>query len=97
MLAGTMSVNIDQLRINMLRNMWKVIECMTPLVDSYKKGGHTQTIDRYETEELFDSINDLRAEIGLLMYVFDDTVNMSDLSHLLENVPYIKYDEVDND
>lgn len=88
-----MTVNMDGLRINMLRELWKVIEVMTPLVESYKKGNHTLTIDRYEAEELFDSINDLRSNIGMLMCVYDDTGGISDLSHLAKDVPFIEYEE----
>lgn len=81
----------------MLNECIDVMEAIQPLVEDYKKDNWDVSMERDDAQRLFDKINSLRGSIGALMCCYMEEIGMSNLSDLLDGVPYIQYEKDEED
>ncbi len=89
---ANITVCINGLRINMLNDLSDVICNIQPLVESYKKGMWESQMTSDEARDLFESINNLRSNIACLMCCYSESIVMSNLSDLTDDLDCIKFD-----
>lgn len=92
-----MNVSIDGLRKNILWSLEDVLNDIKPLVESYKNEDYEPKLLRYEAADLFNSINELRSMVGVMMCCYEESIGMSNLSDLADKLSWLEYESEMND